>query len=74
MLGQKRHQPPSDHLATLWPGTDGRCNLGPGVKRRGTGTDSGAYLTQEPGGEEAEKDGVVGLPVVPGHPDVACVP
>lgn len=37
-------------------------------------TGSGAYLTQEPGGEEAKKDGVVGLAVVPGHPDVARVP
>lgn len=38
------------------------------------GTGGGAYLTQEPGGEEAKKDGVVGLTVVPGHPDVAGVP
>lgn len=37
-------------------------------------TSNGAYLTQEPGGEEAKKDGVVGLTVVPRHPDVAGVP
>ena len=47
------------------------CGLGSkGVARSG----SGAYLTQEPGGEEAKKDGVVGLAVVPGYPDAACFP
>ena len=45
-----------------------------GVGRSDTGTDNGAYLTQEPGCEEAKKDGVVGPTVVPGHPDVAGVP
>lgn len=38
------------------------------------GTGNGTYLTQEPGGEEAKKDSIVGLPVVPGHPNVAGVP
>lgn len=33
-----------------------------------------AYLTQEPGGEEAKQDSVIGLTVVPGYPDVADVP